>query len=65
MTAAVLAAFASAQLSAATETVRHTGSAGRPVRGSRMWCSTSPPRCQRRAAVLEVARPPARIAISA
>jgi hypothetical protein len=36
MIAAVLAAFASAQVAAATETVRHTGAAGRPERGSRM-----------------------------
>ena len=58
MIAAVLAMLASVQVAAATETVRQTGAAGSPVRGSRMWCSTSPPRRQRRAAVLEVARPP-------
>jgi hypothetical protein len=36
MIAAVAAVFASAQVAAATETVRQTGAAGRPVRGSRM-----------------------------
>src|SRR5882724_4383143 len=61
MIAAVAAVFASAQVAAATETVRHTGAAGRPVRGSRMWCSTSPPRRQRRAAVDDVASPPSLI----
>jgi hypothetical protein len=43
MIAAVAAVFASAQVAEATETVRQTGAAGRPVRGSRMWCSKSPP----------------------
>src|SRR5262249_58400608 len=62
MIAAVLAVLASAQVAAATDTVRHTGAAGSPERGSRMWCRTSPPRRQRRAAVLDVARPPDRIA---
>ncbi len=33
-------------------------SAGRPVRGSIRWCSSSPPRCQRRRTMLDVARPP-------
>ena len=36
-TAAVLAVLASTQLAAVTVTVRQTGSAGRPVRGSRTW----------------------------
>ena len=36
MIAAVLAMLASVQLAADTETVRHTGAAGSPVRGSRM-----------------------------
>ena len=36
MTAAVLAALASAQVPAVTDTVRQTASAGRAVRGSRM-----------------------------
>jgi len=61
MIAAVAAVFASAQVEAATDTVRHTWAAGRAVRGSSMWCSTSPPRRQRRAAVDDVARPPSRI----
>ena len=61
MIAAVAAVFASAQVEAATDTVRHTGAAGRAVRGSRMWCSTSPPRRQRRAVVDDVASPPSRI----
>jgi hypothetical protein len=61
----VAAVLASAQVAAATETVRQIGAAGSPVRGSRMWCSTSPPRCQRRAAVDEVARPPSLIATTA
>jgi hypothetical protein len=36
MIAAVLAVFAAVQVGAATDTVRQTGGAGRPVRGSRM-----------------------------
>ena len=65
MMAAVLAVLASAQLAAATDTVRQYTGAGSPVRGSRMWCSTSPPRRQRRAVVLDVASPPSRMATTA
>ena len=61
MTEAVLAALASTAVPPVTETVRHTGAAGSPLRGSRMWWNTYPPRRQRRAVVLEVASPPARI----
>ena len=43
MIAAVEAALASAQLAAATLTVRHGPAAGRPVRGSTMWCITGRP----------------------
>src|SRR6185312_2877372 len=56
--AAVLAVFAPTQLAAVTVTVRQTGSAGRPVRGSSTWWKAVPPRRQRRTAVLDVARPP-------
>ena len=65
MMAAVLAMFACSAVSAATDTVRQTGVTGSPLRGSRMWCSVTPPRRQRRAAVPEVARPPALMAIIA
>ncbi len=65
MIAAVLAVLAPVHVAAATDTVRHTAAAGRPERGSRMWCSTSPPRRQRRAVVLDVARPPEWIATTA
>ena len=58
MIAVVLATFAASAVGAATDTVRHTGGAGRPLRGSRMWCSCRPPRCHRRAIVVDVARPP-------
>ena len=54
--------FASVQSAAATLTVRHGVCAGRPVTGSMMWCMRSPPWRQRRAVVLEVARPPLVIA---
>jgi hypothetical protein len=37
MIAAVLIVLAAAHVGAAMLTVRHTGSADRPVRGSRMW----------------------------
>lgn len=50
--------FASAQLAAATLTVRHVPRAGAPVAGSMMWCIVRPSWRQRRTAVLEVARPP-------
>ena len=65
MIAAVLAVLASTQVAAATDTVRQYTGAGRPVRGSRMWCSTSPPRRQRRAVVLDVASPPSWMATTA
>src|SRR5437763_685089 len=39
--------FASTQVAAATETARQRPSAGSPVSGSRMWCSSRPPRRQR------------------
>jgi hypothetical protein len=42
MIAAVLAMLASAQLAAATLTVRQTDSAGWPVRGSMRWCIGRP-----------------------
>ena len=57
--AAVDAVLAPAQVAAATVTVRQTTAAGRPVRGSIRWCSSSPPRCQRRRTMLDVANPPA------
>jgi hypothetical protein len=57
----VLAVFASTHVAAATLTVRQQESAGRPVLGAMMWCSRVPPRCQARAWVLEVARPPSRM----
>ena len=53
--------FASAQLAAATLTVRHVPRTGAPVAGSMMWCIARPSWLQRRTAVLEVARPPERI----
>ena len=42
--AAVDAVLAPMQVAAATLTVRQTAAAGRPVRGSIRWCSSSPPR---------------------
>ncbi len=57
----MLAVFASTQVAAATLTARQQESAGRPVPGTMMWCSRVPPRCQARARVLEVARPPSRM----
>src|SRR5439155_4078047 len=59
--AAVVAMFASVQSAAATLTVRQLARTGAPVPGSMMWCIVAPARCQRRTAVLEVARPPERI----
>ena len=56
--AAVAAALASAQVMAATVAVCHGPSAGRPVRGSTMWCSSRPSRCQRRQVIDEVATAP-------
>ena len=53
----MLAVFASTQVAAVTLTVRHGERAGRPVRGSMMWCASEP---QRRTLVLDVARPPER-----
>ena len=41
MIAAVLTVLAARQVWAATLTVRHTGSADHPVRGSRMWWTSS------------------------
>ena len=55
--------FASAQLAAATLTVRQVAATGFPVAGSMMWCIVTPRWLQRRTAVLEVARPPERIEI--
>jgi hypothetical protein len=55
--------FASAQLAAATLTVRHLVRDGAPVCGSMMWCMFTPRWLQRRTAVLEVARPPEQIEI--
>jgi hypothetical protein len=59
MIAAVLAMFASTQEAAATVTVRHALSAGRPVAGSMRWCASP----HRRTVVLDVARPPERTVI--
>src|SRR6202011_5124515 len=59
--AAVAAALASTHVAAATETMAHGVRAGRPVEGSMMWCSSTPPRRQRRAVVPDVARPPSKI----
>jgi hypothetical protein len=42
MRAEVLAMFASAQLAAATLTVRHVFRAGAAVAGSMMWCIVRP-----------------------
>ena len=42
MIAAVLTVLAAKQVCAATLTVRHTGSADRPVRGSAMWWTSRP-----------------------
>ncbi len=50
--------FASAQVAAATLTVRHALRTGAPVAGSMMWCIVWPSWLQRRTAVLDVARPP-------
>ena len=55
MIAAVLTVLAARQVCAATLTVRHTGSADHPVRGSRMWWTRSAPRRHRRRIVLDVA----------
>ena len=57
-TAAVLAVLAATQVRAATVTVRHGPSAGRPVRGSTRWCRSVPSTVHRRARVDEVASPP-------
>jgi hypothetical protein len=54
----VLAVLASTQLPAATLTVRQRDRAGRLVCGSMTWWLARP---QRRAVVLDVARPPVRI----
>ena len=56
--AAVAAALASAQVAAATLTVCHGPSAGSPVRGSTMWCSTWPARRHWRQVIDEVATAP-------
>ena len=56
--AAVEATLASTQEPAATVAVRQPGRTGPPVRGSSRWCSSTPPRCQRRTVVPDVARPP-------
>ena len=40
------------------ETLRQQDRAGRPVRGSMMWCNRSPARSHARPSTLEVARPP-------
>src|SRR3954470_2377135 len=55
MIAAVLTVLAAKQVCAAALTVRHTGSADHPVRGSRMWWTTSLSHRQRRWIVLDVA----------
>ena len=55
-TAAVDHVLASTQVPAATVTLAHTGSTGRQVAGSRMWCSSRPSRRHCRDRVLEVAR---------
>src|SRR6202795_3834016 len=60
--AAVEAAFAAAHDGAATVAVRHTGRAGAPVAGSTTWWRVSAPRVHRRTVVLDVARPPDRMA---
>ena len=61
--AAVLAAFASTHVAAATLAVLQISGAGCPVRGSTMWWRSTPPLRHRRIVVLEVARPPSRKAI--
>src|SRR6202043_508129 len=61
--AAVAAILASTHVPATTLTVRQGPAAGSPVAGSMMWCNSIPPRRQRRTVVLEVATPPARMAI--
>src|ERR1019366_10384460 len=58
MIEAVLAMFASRAEPAATETVRQSLSAGRPVRGSRMGCLRAPARCHLGALGLDRACPP-------
>src|SRR5579871_3832859 len=58
MFAAVLAVLASAQVAAATLTVRQGDSTGAPVAGSMRWCILCRPVSQVRTVVLEVARPP-------
>ena len=55
-TAAVDHVLASTQVPAATVTLPHTGSTGRQVAGSRMWCSSRPSRRHCRDRVLDVAR---------
>jgi len=58
MIAAVLAALASTQEAAATDTNFQYSLATSPVTGSTMWCRRRFPRRQVRTAVLELARPP-------
>ena len=53
-----LAVLAATQVGPVAVTVRHTSSAGRPVRGSSRWWRATPPWLHRRTRVLEVARPP-------
>jgi len=57
---AVLAMLASAQVAAATLTVRQQERAGSPVRGSMMWCIVLRSAVQVLTVVLDVARPPER-----
>ncbi len=57
-TAAVAAMFAARHDDAATLTVRHGVSAGRPVLGSIRWCASPVLVGQRRTEVPDVARPP-------
>jgi hypothetical protein len=56
--AAVLAAFATRQDGAATETSCQQVTALSPVLGSTMWCNRRPPRRHVRTDVPELARPP-------
>jgi len=60
--AAVDAVFASTHEAAQTLTVRQTSTAGTPLRGSTMWWTSPAAVRQRRTVVLDVARPPERIA---
>jgi hypothetical protein len=64
MSAEVVAMFASAQLAAATLTVRQVFWTGAPVAGSMMWCIARPRWRQRLTAVLEVANPPERMVMA-